>query len=860
MKHIIPTLSFIACLLLFIGCQADEASEKKPLRKISWGLTGNHFEADTTFHQGYFIIENNGKAIDGDWEFRFHAFMGEVVELTEGFRLERITGEYYRLFPTAAQKISPGQKDTITYAAKGGLLKAAMAPGGMFLVRNGQAEAVNWSRQPMDKSAVWGSFAKSDLIDYDQALALFEQYPVERSLDNFSPSVIPQPQEISLLEEGIILAETSQVQATEASSNVNLNRLHIWTSGVYWSDPARVFRDWMASLYGVEVVLHQEEKPDFPHLELIFDTNIETEAYEIFNLGPELTVVSASNPAGMLHGLATVVQSFRLEDGFLHLPLERVVDYPRFAYRGQHLDVSRNFHSKASVLKLLDLMALFKLNTLHFHLTDDEGWRLEIPDLPELTSVGGKRGFTLDEHDHLHPAYNSGPDSRQSPGSGFYTVAAFIEILEYAKERSIEVIPEFDFPGHARAAIKAMEAYARRTGDTSYLLSEASDTSRYTSIQGYPDNTLMVCQESTYKFLEKVVTETAKMYDSAGLALKTLHTGGDEVALGVWTASPACTEQLAGLGHQTSNPEEIKNILGAYFLDRFHEILQRQGIRTAGWEEIALQRAMTTNGQFEYVVNPQRVADNLLPYVWNSLAKNIDLNYDLANAGYEVVMCNVDHFYFDLAYNTDPAEPGLHWGGFNGTYDAWAFAPFDVVKTAQPPWYGQGPTEEELRTMTSPLLPTAQPRIKGIQGQLWSETVLGPDMLDYYLWPKILGLAERAWSAPASWEAIADPQERQAALAEDWSNFCNRVGQATLPLLDRYQNGVGVQYRLPPPGGKVINGQLVVKQLFPGVPAYYKIGDGAEIRYTGPVSVSPGESVSLRSGAGERRSRASYME
>ena len=141
----------------------------------------------------------------------------------------------------------------------------------------------------------------------------------------------------------------------------------------------------------------------------------------------------------------------------------------------------------------------------HFHLTDDEGWRLEIPDLPELTSVGGRRGHTLEEHTHLQPAYGSGPSTDNEAGSGYFSRADYIDILRWAKDRHIEVIPEIDVPGHARAAIIAMEARYKNLMDAGneaaaneYLLIDKQDESSYRSVQGYTDNTTCVCQESLY--------------------------------------------------------------------------------------------------------------------------------------------------------------------------------------------------------------------------------------------------------------------------------------------------------------------------------------------------------------------------
>ena len=152
------------------------------------------------------------------------------------------------------------------------------------------------------------------------------------------------------------------------------------------------------------------------------------------------------------------IESYKERGKSIALPAVHIVDAPRFHYRGQHLDVARNFQSKESVEKLIDLMAFYKLNYLHLHLTDDEGWRIEIKQLPELTAVGGRRGHTLDEANWLQPSQGSGPDPKAAPGSGFYTQRDFIEILRYARERHIKVIPEIDLPGHARAAIKSMQS------------------------------------------------------------------------------------------------------------------------------------------------------------------------------------------------------------------------------------------------------------------------------------------------------------------------------------------------------------------------------------------------------------------
>ena len=228
------------------------------------------------------------------------------------------------------------------------------------------------------------------------------------------------------------------------------------------------------------------------------------------------------------------------------------MDAPRFGYRGLMLDVARNFQPKAAVLRVLDLMARYKLNAFHFHLTDDEGWRLEIPSLPELTSVGARRGHTLDSSRFLPPAYGSGPDVDQPFGSGFYSRADYVEILRYAAARHIEVIPELEMPGHARAAIKAMEARFRTlqaTGDAEgasrFLLSDPEDRSIYTSAQGYHDNVMNPALPSTYAFIERVVQDLVALHREAGVPLRNLHVGGDEVP----------GRRLGGLARRAGLPE-----------------------------------------------------------------------------------------------------------------------------------------------------------------------------------------------------------------------------------------------------------------------------------------------------------------
>jgi hexosaminidase len=280
--------------------------------------------------------------------------------------------------------------------------------------------------------------------------------------------------------------------------------------------------------------------------------------------------------------------------------------------------------------------------------------------------------------------------------------------------------------------------------------------------------------------------------------LTTIHIGGDEVPAGTWERSPACRRFLA------ENPD-VDNLF-AYFVERVRHMLESKGLATAGWEEIGLK---------DHAPNPT-LAGRVVPYLWNNLGENQDLAPRLARAGYDVVLCNVTHLYFDLAYDKDPEEPGFYWGGFVDTRKVFELIPDRGF-------------ESEI-----------QSRILGIQGQLWSETLRRPDMMEYYLVPKLLGLAERAWAPPPRWVGIEDEAEREAAISSSWNVVANTIGQREMPRLDNLFGGVG--YRIPPPGAVIENGLLKANVAFPGLTLRYSV-DGTEpsassMLYGGPVAVS----------------------
>jgi len=495
-----------------------------------------------------------------------------------------------------------------------------------------------------------------------------------------------------------------------------------------------------------------------------------------------ITLIEAADAEGAWYAGITL-DNLRRNAGGQPVPAAVIEDWPDLAYRGLMLDVSRNFTRKADLEKLLDLMAHYKANYLHLHFGDDEGWRIQIDGLPELTSYGAFRGIpllredgTIDEPSALQPSYcgTLSRDDAASPGNGFYSHADFVEILRYAWERQIRVIPEFDMPGHSRAAIKAMEKRAERTGDTAFLLSEPADTSVYMSVQDYTDNAINVALPSTYAFIAKVFDSLIALYAEAGVPLEAVHVGGDEVPDGAWTGSPACRALMEEAGK-----EEV-GWLKDYFINRVLDIAEERGVKLAGWQEIAQHLEPETFG---------RLRRNLFfTNLWAVSRGRDALAYEYANEGVDVVLSNSSNLYFDLAYNDGKLERGHSWAGFVDERRSFSFLPYDIYRSVR--WDDR----RQVRDIASagegkPVLQEeGRPHILGVQGQLWTETVRTFGHVTYYLFPKACGLFERGWNAEPSWKDATVSDD--PAFTEDFDWFFSIVTDREYP----YYEALGIDY------------------------------------------------------------------
>ena len=572
-----------------------------------------------------------------------------------------------------------------------------------------------------------------------------------------------------------------------------------------------------------------------------------TEAYKLHVAKNQITI-RGSDAAGVFYGIQSLLA---LRDGNT-VYKAKIIDAPRYGFRGMHVDVARNFQSKKTVLSLIDEMARLKLNRLHLHLTDDEGWRLEIPGLPELTDVGAQRCHDETESRCLLPFLGAGV-AGISNGSGFYTVADYRQILQYANERHIEVIPEFDLPGHAHAAIKAMEARqknllangASETDANAFLLSDPNDQTEYLSVQMFTDNAINVCQPSSYRFIDHVIAQTVAMHSDIQ-PLNTFHFGGDEVA-GAWTDSPICQAFIA----EDNGVDSIED-LSPYFVRQVATIADSHGLNLAGWEDGLLG----ADGPYPRVdlPNPQVYA-NAWQNVWEWGVA--DRAYNLANNGYEVVMSQATHLYFDHPYEADPAERGYYWAPrFTDTRKVFGFMPDDLYANADFKRNGDpiSPAEvKEAATVKELLEPQ---NIIGMQGHLWSETVRSAGQFQGMVFPRMLALAERAWYR-ADWEADTLVNLGIDTLGRDdeFNRFANILGQKWLPQLEAR----GVSFRLPVPGGQIVNGVLQTNSVFPGLGIQYATNDSDWQDYdpTNPPSVAG--VVFIRTISGERASRVTTL-
>lgn len=839
--------------------------------EVRWTLISN--AEDGQSHQARWAITNHGRfpLPARGWTIYFNmlhmAAFEPILEIPDTVSITHFSGDLFQLRPTDAfQPLGPGETFAFEYRGVEPINKPSWGPDGLYLVF--EDEQGNEQRPELIGNVVIDPFTRPEQINRGSADQTPIPTPEWLHKQNSKLSKLPSDRVGKITPTPVSYRETDARILLDAQWRIR------HAEGL--ERDAQYLAKSLEKVFGRAPSLETGAESQKSSIVLrIGDVTVAgerkgegSEAYTLVADPVHGVVIQGADADGVFYGIQSLLQllppaSFAGQTPRPEIPGVQIADAPRFPYRGQHIDVSHNFHSKESILKLLDHMAFYKLNKFHFQISDDEGWRIEIPELPELTEISGGRAHTSDHDGVLHPSYGAGP-FRHPPthGTGFYTREEFIEILRHAHELHIDVIPEINMPAHARGALIAMKAREKRlnaehrTAEAlEFRLHDPDDTSRYISAQGFLDNAVCVVEESVYHFADTIIRSVAEMFQEAGVPLEVWHFGADEVPEGVWERSPLCQEFLAR-HPEIDGTAGLKN----YFVRRILDVIEGHSLQAACWQEAALDHVVE-NGQPRD--NPVRefAGGRLIPYVWNNLRGNEDLCARFANMGYPVVMCCVTNLYFDLAYNKDPLETGLSWGGFIDARSPFELVPEDVFKSTRVDAMGRPYDRRQMYRDRESFTPEGLNNLLGIQGQIWCETIKGPQMLEYYVWPKQISLAERAWAPRPDWAGLDDLDTHDAAVDVAWNEFANRLGQRELPRLDSLFGGT--LYRLPPPGAVIEEGRLYASAEYPGLAIRYTT-DGTDPKadsplYTGPVAVKGTVKLSTFDTRG-RASRATTVD
>ncbi|TLV00531.1 family 20 glycosylhydrolase [Dyadobacter luticola] len=840
MKRTFHFQLIILCLAFLSGCGKSGEISKEQAEKIgiSWKLITNFTEPEGSFEAKFTIKNGSDITLDGsNWKLFFNMSPRPIHsnKTPQPAVIEHINGDWYQMVAAKDFKLAPGDSVVVNYTGTEGIIKETDAPMGLYFVF--------YDKEGKEKDIVQvKDFAVEPFITKEQILRGTRDLkkmptPENRYQDNLAFTTLGADQLLKVIPTPVKMTSSAGTFALSSQANI------FYQEGL--ETEAKLLIEKLKAVTGTDFPIQkgtpQASAASAPSIVLktgaVNVNGISKEAYKL-NVDQSGVTITGSDAAGVFYGIQSLLQLIPTES-YIKKAESAVIGYvqiedaPRFQFRSMHLDVGRNFQTVESVKRMLDLLASYKINHFLFYTTEDEGWRLEIDGLPELTKVGAQRQHTSGiGATALHPSYGSGPKAYDDGkfGSGFYKKAEFIEILKYANDRHIKVIPEVNFPGHALAAIKSMEArYERLMKEgkekeaNEYRLIDPDDKSVYLSAQAYKNNVVCVARESVYHFYEKVVDEIAKMYKEAGLTMDTFHTGGDEVAEGVWTKSPMI-DKLLKEHPELKGPKSLQT----YFVRTLLPRLEKRNLKVHGWEEIALTK--TADGK--YLSNPEFAGKPVYPYIWNNVF-DVDLGNRMANDGYQVILCNVTNFYYDMSYNNDPKEPGLYWGGFVDVRDMWTFSPFNMFKTTEETAMGKPMKEEFVGKQL--MKPEARKNVYGVESQLWSETIKGRDMMEYSVLPKLLGFSESAWSE-RKWENVADDAARKKMINDGWNLFANSIAQRHLPRL-RYLNG-GYNYRIPMPGAVIENGELKANVELPGLTIRYTT-DGSEPTVSSTVYKAP---------------------
>lgn len=486
------------------------------------------------------------------------------------------------------------------------------------------------------------------------------------------PAVLPRPVRMEVLDGRFELNDRTNIWFSEEASN-----------------EAKALASILDSRAGIKVEPGKGAFRRNETIELVLDTTADFEVggegYRI-TTGPGGAAVVAATRAGLFYGVQTLRQLMTKDERGWHLPAVSITDRPRYTWRGLHLDVGRHFAPVEFVKRYIDLMAMYKFNTFHWHLTEDQGWRLEIRRYPRLTEVGAWRPETFGR-------WKTGDGI---PHGGFYTQDEVREVVAYAAERHVRIVPEIEMPGHTLAALAAYPELSCTGGPFEVGMS-----------WGVYDDILCAGKDEVFTFLENVLTEVLELFPGTFI-----HVGGDEAPKTRWESCPLCQKRIKDNGLRDEHH------LQTWFIQRMERWLSDRGRRLVGWDEI-LEGGLPEGATI---------------MSWRGIEGGIAA----ARSRHDAVMTPTSHCYFDYYQSKAPGEP-IGIGGFT---------PIEKV-------YGYNPTPDVL---------TAEEAVHvlGVQGNLWAEYLLIPEMVEYMAYPRAIALAEVAWT-PMDRKNFRNFEERLAA-------------------------------------------------------------------------------------------------
>jgi hexosaminidase len=813
-------------------------------------------------------LVNQGEAVDSkDWAIYFHSIRLILDVDNEQFKITRVTGDLHKLEPTDKfDGFAAGEEISLPLIGEyWQLFETDFMPGAFVAAPNAEPKMIaslNTEDVASFVTGLEGNNLKRTPDDNNVMATAVTRFEKNADLvaQDVSTTLLPTPMSVEVGEGNVDIA-----------------------SGI--ALPKEAFdAEQFAALEARADVVNLDVSGDLPVSVAVVPTQFKGDlarsgAYDL-SISKEGIAIAAFDKAGAFYAVQSIfglIDSQNVES----LPLLSIQDAPRFDYRGVMVDVARNFHSKEAILATLDQMAAYKMNKLHLHLTDDEGWRLEIPGLPELTEVGANRCFDLEEKSCLLPQLGSGSTS-DNFGSGYFSKADYVDILTYAKARNIEVIPEIDMPAHARAAVVSMEARHDRLMEegkeaeaNEYRLMDPQDTSNVTTVQFYDKQSFInPCMESSTRFVDKVISEVAAMHQEAGTPLTTWHFGGDEaknIKLGAGLQDINAEDKVGWKGNidlskqdkpfaqspqcQTLIADGTVSDFGhlpSHFAEEVSKIVAEKGIPNfQAWQD----GLKYSEGEKAFATENTRV--NFWDVLYWGGTSSV---YEWSKKGYDVIVSNPDYVYMDMPYEVDAKERGYYWATrATDTRKMFGFAPENMPQNAETS------LDRDGNGFTGKGEIDAKP-FYGLSAQLWSETVRNDEQYEYMVFPRVLAAAERAWHR-ADWEndykvGVEYSQNSnlvdKAALNQDYNRFANVLGQRELAKLEK----AGIDYRLPVPGAKVESGKLAMNVQFPGVELQYSTDGKTWSTYDDSQRPSVEGEIYIRSisESGERASRVTTVK